>query len=849
MTTSHVEKLSSSSQVEVSCSEGVIRLRDKDLFGESLGDRFVLFLRHVFTLSEVAWVEIDRNLSTAGIHYDAGRLGLPEFLERLAAALRSSSPPHADAPSKSLSRDLEHCIGRLRIQRFGTTLTTWDIIHDRPGRIRLRHQAIYRDPALASRLHDIIQNTVGVIECAVWPVTGSVLIRFNPDLTNASYLLRILEHARYAPTPLDCLPPSEKSAGFGLANTSLALAIAGEIAVPVLLPVAAVLLVGTNLHTFRAAGRQLLRGQLGLPALYTAIVAATLASGQFIASATMSWMLTFWNRRYHNDLASARRTLLGQIIHQPRYARLATPNADGINVEVPIEDLKPNDVIVVLAGEQIPIDGRILEGRGLVDERMIRGIEGLSRKQPDDEVFAGSTIRLGELHIAVVRIGSETRVAALARFALEATTAAHGSRTPTLHGETFAEQTVAPTMAVAALGLLIGDVSTAGAILRPDYATGPGVAFPLETLQAIALCLRHGIVIREPEAIERLAAVDILLLEHHLALEHTALELDTVEVFPGHSEDDLLRYAATAFHDLDDERAVALGSACRTRGIALLDLEPTEFMTDLTLLQGNNRIKVGDLGTRARGHSRSKSPDHVSPCGTKLDAPDSLMVGINGQVAGLIHFRRSDRHDAASALRRLRSKHNLWVGIISEQSRPHLVSLTTSLDADFQIGDQSPDDRIRFLQNCRNRGFKVAYVSDCRRIDPRTMAEAHIAISLVGRETSDLDHDLAPICVLQPRITKLAELWDIASIHRRRLRVAHGYAVIPNLACIAGAFVWGFTSLASVVVTNLGTYCVYSRTTNSIRSLEHQITKSLQTRQSGARKTTTQAKSPKDNGG
>ena len=103
--------------------------------------------------------------------------------------------------------------------------------------------------------------------------------------------------------------------------------------------------------------------------------------------------------------------------------------------------------------------------------------------------------------------------------------------------------------------------------------------------------------------------------------------------------------------------------------------------------------------------------------------------------------------------------------------------------------------------------------------------------------------------LLQPRITKLAELWDIASIHRRRLRVAHGYALIPNLACIAGAFVWGFTSLASVVVTNLGTYCVYSRTMASIRSLEHQIARSLKTRQSGSRKTMTQAKSQKDDGG
>ena len=384
-------------------------------------------------------------------------------------------------------------------------------------------------------------------------------------------------------------------------------------AAPFLLPASAVLLVGSNLNTFRAAGRQLLRGQLGLPVLYTSIVAATLASGQFIASAAMSWMLTFWSRRYRDDLASARRRLLGQIIHQPRYVRLATPKADSIDVEVPIEDLKPNDVIMVSAGEQIPADGRILQGRGLVDERMVRGLEGLSRKQPDDEVFAGSTLQLGELHIEVLRHGSQTQVATLARVTLAGDHVPHGSRTPTLRGETFAEQTVAPTMAIAGLGLLIGDVSTAGAILRPDYATGPGVAFPLETLQAIALCLRHGIVIREPEAIERLATADLLILDHHVALEHTELEVDTVQVFPGHIEDDLLRYAATAFHDLDDERAAALGNACRTRKIALLDLQPAEFATDLTLLHGNNRIKVGDLGTRARSHSNSKSADAVSP--------------------------------------------------------------------------------------------------------------------------------------------------------------------------------------------------------------------------------------------
>ena len=419
--------------------------------------------------------------------------------------------------------------------------------------------------------------------------------------------------------------------------------------------------------------------------------------------------------------------------------------------------------------------------------------------------------------------GSQTQLAKLAQIVVAATTLPHGARTPTLRGESFADQTVAPTMVIAGLGLLVGDISTAAAILRPDYATGPGVAFPLETLQAIALCLRHGILVREPEAIERVATADVLILEHHAELERTELEVDTVRVFPGHGEANVLRYAAAAFHELDDERARALNRACHERGLSLLDLRPVEFTTDLTLVDGNSRIKVGDLGTSTGDSTKTRTAGQNSQRDRDPDLPDSLMIGINGQVGGLIHFRRSTRYEAVSTLNRLRSKRNLQIGIVS--AAPH-VDLP-KLGSDFQIAGLSPDERIHFLQDCRRRGFKVAYVGDCDR-DHRIMAEAHVAISLVEAHKQDrIGCETAPIGLLTSRVSKLSELWDIASIHRRRLRVAQGYALVPNFVCIAGAFVWGFTSLASVVVTNLGTYFVYSQTAASIRSLERLLGHSL----------------------
>ena len=164
------------------------------------------------------------------------------------------------------------------------------------------------------------------------------------------------------PYRLTIRSPIPKRIGFGLANTSVALAVTGQLAAPALLPACAVLLTGSNLGTFLAAGQQSTRGQFGLPVLYTSIVAATLASGQFISSAVMSWMITFWRRNSRNQMANARRGLLREILHQPHHVRLVLP--DGLDVEIAIEDLKPADIILVSAGELIRPTVSFAKGMG-----------------------------------------------------------------------------------------------------------------------------------------------------------------------------------------------------------------------------------------------------------------------------------------------------------------------------------------------------------------------------------------------------------------------------------------------------------------------------------------------------
>ena len=112
----------------------MIRLRDEDLFGNHLGELGVVFLRRVFGLDEVKWVEIDPHRSTADICYNAGRSGLMDVLPCLAAAIRGQFPwGTALFHDDSISPELFRSVGRIKIKRFGKLLTTWDILMIDPG--------------------------------------------------------------------------------------------------------------------------------------------------------------------------------------------------------------------------------------------------------------------------------------------------------------------------------------------------------------------------------------------------------------------------------------------------------------------------------------------------------------------------------------------------------------------------------------------------------------------------------------------------------------------------------------------------------------------------------------------
>jgi cation transport ATPase len=334
--------------------------------------------------------------------------------------------------------------------------------------------------------------------------------------------------------------------------------------------------------------------------------------------------------------------------------------------------------------------------------------------------------------------------------------------------------------------------------LRPDYATGPGVAVPLEALRDAAACAARGIIARTPDAFERLAAADLVILDDGPALRRAGLEV--ADVSGRLAEPELLRYAASAYRHLADGRAPALAEACRDRRIHLLDLPPAAYGPGVMVLVGDRQVRV-----------REQGPGRADP----------LIVEVDNQAVGRIEFAWSRRPEAAEAVRRIKEVAAAPVVLVSDADPAELAPRAEVLGVDTFGAGLGEADVARLLRDCRARGLRAVYVGEAHR-RPTVAAEAFVAVAL-GPELephTGLDPDHVAVVLLQPRLGLFADLWEIARRQTGRSRSLERFILVPNLLCVAGAFLLGTTALTSVVVSNLGTFGLYSRAVGSLRELE-----------------------------
>ncbi len=766
------------------------------VFADASSDDCRTFLRCAFAVSEVENVRLQKGRAPrAELRFAPDMACGRDILGRLAGLLTKAKSGIEAAPEVNLPVVAHDRRGGVRVQRFGNRISAWTVVRESLGHVRASHPLLHRRSEVAEAIERELMSVLGVEKYATNTFFATVTVDYDPRQLSQGQVVEILDgvlSGTTIPSKLDKLDLS-----MALATGSIPLAAVAQFAFPPLLPVSAALFLYTSIPTFLAAKEQLfVERRIGCDALDVAVIVGCLATGQILPGAVLIWCLALGRTMVKRTEDRSKKMLLNVFGKQPRFVWVVQ---DGVEVQVPLQNLAQGDVIVVNTGDVMPVDGVIAEGFAMIDQHALTGESTPAEKGPGDRVFASTVLVAGKVFVAVESSGTETASAKIGKILTDTA----GYKLARQHaGERLADKAAVPMLALGALGYATMGPAGAVAIVNCDLGTGIRMAAPLAMLSSLALCATKGILIKDGRALDLMNEVDTVLFDKTGTLTRERPEVGHIHACHSWSPDEILRSAAAAEQRFHHPIALAILHEAKDRGLELPSVEDTEMKVGFGIavrLDGRH-VRVGSR--RFIEMEGISIPDDVSAALANAHALGNTMVlvAIDNELGGAIELQAAVRPEVTEIVAGLRARGIKHIAIISGDHEAPTRRLAEQLGMDRYFAQVLPADKADYVARLQAEGKKVCFVGDGIN-DSIALKKANVSISLRGAST--IATDTAHIVFLDEGLSHLCELRDIAANLHRNVRRSWHMIVAPNVFCVAGVFTFGFGIYASVLFNNV----------------------------------------------
>jgi Cu+-exporting ATPase len=455
--------------------------------------------------------------------------------------------------------------------------------------------------------------------------------------------------------------------------------------------------------------------------------------------------------------------------------------------DVPLEQVQPGDRLRVRPGESIPVDGVVLSGHSSVDESMLTGEPIPVEKTAEDVVTGGTLNRSGSFVMRAERVGADTLLARI----IDLVARAQRSRAPIQAlADRIARWLVPAVVAVAVVAcaawLLLGPppalsfaVVAAVTVLIIACPCALGLATPMSIMVATGRGARSGVLIRDAEALERFADVDLLIVDKTGTLTTGRPALTDVVPAPGFEADRVLSLAATLERGSEHPLADAVVEGAGDRGVERLDADPGHFAAVAGKgVRGRVDAHEVALGNGAMMRDAGVDPAPLRATSDRLqeEGRSVLFVAIDGAPAGLIAVADQVKDTAAQAVSSLRDA-GLRIVMATGDNRRTADLVGSELAIDEVHAELGPEDKARLVDSFRARGLKVAMAGDGVN-DAPALAAADVGIAM-GTGT-DVAIESAGITLVQGDLDGLVRAHRLARATMRNIRQNLFFAFIYN---------------------------------------------------------------------
>jgi Cd2+/Zn2+-exporting ATPase len=509
----------------------------------------------------------------------------------------------------------------------------------------------------------------------------------------------------------------------------------------------------------------------------TIAVAASLAAGFYIPAATVVLIIL------------AGTTLEDYILHRTRGAieklldmspKTALVRRDGKEVEMPVEDVKLGEIVLVKPGEKISVDGTVFSGYSAVNQAAITGESIPAEKTKGDKVFAGTMNRNGALEVTVEKIAEDTTLAHIIHLVEEA----QEKRAPIQNiADRFTTYFV-PFIAILAIAVFsatyfLADpqqaISRAVTILLVACPCALSLAVPIAVVGAIGNASMNGIIIKGGTNIEKVKDVTVVAIDKTGTLTIGEPQVVSTKALKDYSEDEVVRYAAIAEKFSEHPISKAVMTKATQLGVNIPD--PTDFRIvpgrGVEACLGKHQISIG------KGMMNVEFSDEEDKVISEFEneGKTALPVKLDKEIIGVIAVADTIRKGSLEAVQRLR-RLGVRTIMLTGDNRRVAKSIAEQVGADEFLAELLPEQKAEVIEKVK-AGNVVAMVGDGVN-DAPALAKADVGFAM-GAAGSDVAIETADVALLGDDLAKVEYTIRLSRRAFTRMKMNIAFSMVWNV--------------------------------------------------------------------
>jgi Cu2+-exporting ATPase len=692
-----------------------------------------------------------------------------------------------------------------------------EIVHELPGRIRLKGPFLSHPALDIPFFEGYIIAIEGIEDVRINHKASSIVIEYSGNSDTRDRILSSL-----------AIPPKEALSDHRYTDTRTDADVSGIIlslvvllALPILpmrlkaiiswLSVSPLILEGATTLVTKGFKVEVLDA--------TAVSLAMLRRDYFTANAVHFLLRTGDYIRHTTETNSDRliRSLL-----KPETG-LAWVEEDGTERQIPIAEVLPGQLMVVGAGDLIPIDGRIEHGTALVNQTSMTGEPVPVRKEVGDTAMSGTVVEEGRIKIRAAGVGNETATARISRYIESSLKTKSVTQR---QSEKLADSLVPLTFALGgAMAVLTRDLKRATSVFMVDYSCAIKLSAPVSIKIAMYQAGKEGVLVKGGQAIEALAEVDTMVFDKTGTFTTGQFEVtDCLSLVEDMDSDGLLALAASAEEHYSHPIADAVVRAAKKKSLAFHEHSEVDFIVAhgvatyldaKRLLIGNEHFLKDDEGI-----DFSRVPEIKSRLAGEGKA--LLFVALDSRLIGIIALRDTIRPEARVVIERLKKLGVKRTVMLTGDDHSRARAIAESLGLDEFYSELLPEDKVAKIAEFQASGSKVAFVGDGINDAPAMMA-ADVGISMA--QGSDIARATAETVLLEEGLAGVALAREVSVKTMGLIRMNFGLAVGINSSILIGAALGWLSPLASAILHNTSTVGILLNALTGVSLEQNQVPK------------------------